>query len=173
MSKQGVPLLKDDDDLYKLFTGEKFQENTVDEREQGLEKNEENFSEMLEKSLSECDNFQAILQEKERSLSPKIPSGINERLKEYPTPEVEIDLHGYTAKEAEKKAESFIRNARYNGIRTLRIIVGKGLHSQGKAVLPDVAERKVAELKKEDLVMTFQWEKDSKLKSGSMIVYLK
>jgi len=55
----------------------------------------------------------------------------------------------------------------------LRIIVGKGIHSLSKAVLPDVVEKKIVELKKEDIVMTFLWEKHRKLKSGAIIVYLK
>jgi len=167
-SKHGIPLLKDDDDLYEIFTAEKTQE-TIFDTEQSQQKDEENFEALFEESLRETNSFQTILKEKEtakRSLS------IKEKLKQYPPPEISIDLHGYTAKEAQKKTETFIRNAKYNAIKTLRIIVGKGLHSQGKAVLPDVVEKKVSELKQMGVVLTFLWEKRRKLKSGAMIVYL-
>jgi len=65
-----------------------------------------------------------------------------------------------------------IKSARQRGLQTLRVITGKGLHSYGKAVLPEVVEEKVVELKKQNLILTFRWEKGSKRKSGALIVYL-
>ncbi|ETR71092.1 MAG: Smr protein/MutS2 [Candidatus Magnetoglobus multicellularis str. Araruama] len=132
-TKLGIPVLNTDDDLYEIFTGEK------SEIEQSQEETEENFAELFEQSLSDINNFQTILKEKEitkKSLS------IKEKIKQYPLPEINIDLHGYTAKKAQKKTETFIRNAKYNAIKTVRIIVGKGIHSKGKAVLPDIVEKK-------------------------------
>jgi hypothetical protein len=52
------------------------------------------------------------------------------------------------------------------------IIVGKGLHSQGKAILPDVVEKKITRLKRKKWLLGFEWEKKDKRKSGSLIVYL-
>jgi len=175
MSKQGIPVFNDDADFYELFTGkksEKISQKTV-AIEKFQEEPEENFAELLEQSFSETANFQTILREKDSSLSARKSLTIKEKLKKYPPPEVDIDLHGCTAEEARKKTETVIRNARYNAIRTIRIIVGKGIHSRGKAVLPDIVEKKVVDLKQKDIVLTFQWEKRRKLKSGSMIVYLK
>ncbi len=83
-----------------------------------------------------------------------------------------MDLHGYTAAEAQSGTEAFIRKARNKGIHTLRLITGKGLHSQGKAVLPDVVERKLIELKQKKWVLGYKWEKKDKRKSGAVIVYL-
>jgi DNA-nicking Smr family endonuclease len=162
-TKLGIPVLNTDDDLYEIFTGEK------SEIEQSQEETEENFAELFEQSLSDINNFQTILKEKETT---KKSLSIEEKLKQYPLPEINIDLHGYTAKKAQKKTETFIRNAKYNAIKTVRIIVGKGIHSKGKAVLPDIVEKKVVELKQMGVVLTFHWEKRRKLKSGAMIVYL-
>jgi len=54
----------------------------------------------------------------------------------------------------------------------VRIIVGKGLHSQAGAVLPDAVEKKIVELKRAGRIATFSWEKKSKRASGSIIVFL-
>jgi len=41
----------------------------------------------------------------------------------------EIDLHGFTLDEANKKIEKFILDSFKNGLNKLRIVTGKGLHS--------------------------------------------
>jgi hypothetical protein len=55
---------------------------------------------------------------------------------------------------------------------TLRIIVGKGLHSENGPVLPDVVEDTLSALQREGVVLAFRWEGRSKRRSGSVIVYL-
>lgn len=47
----------------------------------------------------------------------------------------EIDLHGHTRDEAMKALESALHSALAGGIRTLCIVHGRGLHSQGRPVL--------------------------------------
>ncbi|KAK4685551.1 hypothetical protein P7C73_g4596, partial [Tremellales sp. Uapishka_1] len=42
-----------------------------------------------------------------------------------------IDLHGLYVKEAIEETEKAIQNAQGQGLTTLRVIVGKGIHSQG------------------------------------------
>ena len=44
----------------------------------------------------------------------------------------EIDLHGFTLDEANKKIEKFIFDCYENGFNRLRIVTGKGLHSNNK-----------------------------------------
>lgn len=57
--------------------------------------------------------------------------------------EVEIDLHGYTTYEAEEVLYSLLRERESsvpkNGVRHkhVRLIVGKGIHSENGPVLPD------------------------------------
>jgi len=50
--------------------------------------------------------------------------------------EAECDLHGRTAREAEREVQRFVRDCQRNGNRWVLIIVGKGLHSpDGKGTL--------------------------------------
>ena len=50
--------------------------------------------------------------------------------------EAECDLHGRTAREAEREVHRFVRDCQRNGNRWVLIIVGKGLHSpDGKGTL--------------------------------------
>jgi len=44
----------------------------------------------------------------------------------------EIDLHGFTLDEANKKIEKFILDSYENGFNELRIVTGKGLHSNNE-----------------------------------------
>lgn len=161
--KKGFALLTDKHDLYQLFEG-------------GKKKNkpgEENFAEMFEKSRTDKYQLRLLKEKKASAVKPApTPLTVGERIKEYPPPQVDIDLHGYSAVEAEKRTAIFIRNARRKGIRTVRVIVGKGLHSNGKAVLPDVIEKKIIQLKQSRCVLGFKWEKKDKRKSGALVVYL-
>ncbi len=129
-----------------------------------------NFKAMLEASLSKM-KIEDILSEKHSDLAEE-SSVIREIIKTYPAPQQRIDLHGCTGQEAARKAGSFIRNASYRGLKTVRIIVGKGIHSAGRAVLPDIIENKMIALKKAQVVLSYCWEKRKKSKSGAMIVYL-
>ena len=98
---------------------------------------------------------------------------LKRRLKRYPPPEADLDLHGFTAIGAQVKTRAFILNAHVQGFFTLRIIVGKGLHSEGGPVLPHVVEDLLKEMKKENIVLAYEWEGRKKSKSGAVLVYLK
>ena len=119
--------------------------------------------------------------ESERSLKQKIdhhkkkpiPMPIKKRLGRYPLPEKDLDLHGFTAVGAEIKAKSFITTCKLQGFFTLRIIVGKGLHSDTGPVLPDVIEDLLKALKKENIVLAYEWDRKKKSQSGAVIVYIK
>ena len=53
----------------------------------------------------------------------------------YPqTPDIEIDLHGYTTAETKDVLDSLLRERRHN---IVRLIVGKGNNSANGPVLPD------------------------------------
>lgn len=127
------------------------------------------FGEELKKNLGKQD-MGSILKEKAESGKP--PLSEREKLKFYPPPQDELDLHGNTGAEAERRTAAFIRTTTSLRLRTVRIITGKGLHSDGPAVLPDVVEIKLKELKGENRIFAFVWEKKEKHKSGSVMVYL-
>ncbi len=123
------------------------------------------------------ESFERLLEEsfKARKTSRHVPKPmpLKRRLKRYPRPEKNLDLHGFTAIGAEIKARAFITTAKKQGYFTLRIIVGKGRHSEDGPVLPDVIEDLLKILKEENIVLSFQWEGPKKSKSGAIIVYLK
>lgn len=164
MDSKGFRVLTDEHDLYRLFT-EKNKGKRYDE--------DDDFARLFEKSQQ--DRRQRLMMKEKKGAPDKpntTPLTPRERIKVYPAPQRELDLHGFTAVQAETRTEAFIRGARQNDIRTVRIIVGKGRHSNGKAVLPDLIEKKIIELKGKQWVLAFKWEKKDKRKSGAIIVYL-
>jgi DNA-nicking Smr family endonuclease len=97
-----------------------------------------------------------------------------DRIKAYPKePQDELDLHQKTADEAARLLRLFILGAAHGKLRKVRIITGKGLHSEnGQSVIKEVAENKIQELMKGRFVFAFEWERPKKSTSGAMIVYL-
>ena len=156
-TKQGIKKLSLEDDLFNAIE----EENEPDE----------SFYELLEKSLSDKSS-QNIIKDKIAASSKKIELSKSTKLSKYPEPQDEIDLHGLKGDESELKADFFIRDSKARGLVTIRIIVGKGTHSEGRAVLPDIVEGKIIDLKREGQIYTFKWEKGRKLKSGAVIIYL-
>jgi len=110
--------------------------------------------------------------QKKQSAPPK-PMPYHKRIKRYPPPEKDLDLHGFTALGAQLKARSFLTTCKLQGYFTVRIIVGKGLHSDLGPVLPDTIEDLLSRLKTQDIVLGFAWERKKKSRSGSVIVYLR
>jgi len=107
---------------------------------------------------------------KEKDIGTEKPKNKGEILKEYPEiPQDELDLHGKTATEAEREIRLFILRAKRLSMRLVRIVTGKGLHSEeGRSVLKEVADKRVIQLKREGLVFSHKWEKGG----GSILVYL-
>lgn len=131
--------------------------------------NSPGFGEALADNLARQD-MSAILLEKAGPDEP--PLSDREKIASYPPPQATLDLHGKTGPEAARKTAAFIRETTTLRLQTVRIITGKGLHSDGPAVLPDVVEIKLTELRAAQRVFTFVWEKGEKHRSGSVIVYL-
>lgn len=131
-------------------------------------KRKPSFTEELENNLAEQD-MRAVLTEKG---GPRKIISARQRLKLYPPPQDELDLHGLTGPEAERATIHFLRATTSLRLRTIRIITGKGLHSDGPAVLPDIVECKLEELKAEQEILGYAWEHKTKHKSGAVLVYL-
>ncbi len=130
----------------------------------------ENFSELLESSLK-GKNQDTLLREK-RDRDPPRPVPLKKRLKRYPPPQNQLDLHGLTAMEAQSRTETYLRHSWRNGFFTLRVVVGRGLHSEFGAVLPHVVEDLLVRLKRDGVVLWFEWDRKIKSHSGSLVVYL-
>jgi DNA-nicking Smr family endonuclease len=164
LNKHGLPFLDDYETwMDKNIDSDTLSDDTTAEQDtEPIEKEE--FSTLLETSL------------KENRPSRKVPKPmpLKRRLKRYPPPELTLDLHGFTAIGAQVKAQSFISSAHVQGFFTLRIIVGKGLHSEDGPVLPHVVEDLLKEMKKENIVLSYKWEGAKKSKfGGAVLVYLK
>ena len=156
-TKQGVNKLSMEDALF-----EDIKESNESEK---------SFDELLEESLANKSS-QDLIKEKIAASSEETSLSKSSKLENYPEPQDEIDLHGLNGDEAELKTDFFIRDSKAKGLVTIRIIVGKGTHSEGRAVLPDIVEGKIIDLKREGQIDTFKWEKGRKLKSGAVIIYL-
>ena len=132
---------------------------------------EKEFEELLDNSLKGKSMDKMMQEKSERGAAQKVP--LSRRLKRYPPSESRLDLHGFTGTGAVIKADSYIRTAFRNGLFTLKIIVGKGIHSEFGAVLPDVIQDLLVKLKTEGIVLHFAFEKkNKKTKSGAILVYL-
>lgn len=156
--KSGFRRLTKHDDVFTIFTGNDSGRNA-----------DVNFAETIEDNLS-LDALADAAREKSGNAAFDDTGVI--QTKPSPAPEKKIDLHGLTAKEAEAKTESSLQTARGLGLKTVKIITGKGLHSPGQAVLPDIIEQKLDLLKKRGLIRSYCWENKLKSKSGAAIVYL-
>ncbi len=130
---------------------------------------EREFAELMDNALRGKNMARLLQEKKERDRPGKVP--LAKRLKRYPPPESRLDLHGFTGDSAVIKTDSYIRSCFYQGIFTVKIIVGKGLHSEFGAVLPGVVQDLLAKLKDEKIVLHFTFDK-KKAKSGAIIVYL-
>jgi DNA-nicking Smr family endonuclease len=145
--------------------GVKVLDNLSEENSLTENSTKEDFIELLEESFKKG--------RAKKSLKKPSAMPVKKRIKRYPPVEIELDLHGYNAIGAQLKARSFIHNCKQHGFFTLRIIVGKGLHSDLGPVLPDVIEDVLREMKKQGLVIWYEWDKKKKSKSGAVIVYVK
>ena len=139
---------------------------TRDSQDSGdMETTVQSFTDLLESYLSSPSR-------KKHGASPK-PMPYHKRIKRYPPPERDLDLHGFTALGAQLKARSFLTACKHQGYFTVRIIVGRGLHSDLGPVLPDTIEDLLAQLKQQDIVLGFNWERKKKSRFGAVIVYLR
>jgi hypothetical protein len=149
--KQVLPSLPDGADLGTLF-GVK-----VD------------FAGEVEASLAGSDLAQ-VLVEKRGGVAR--PPTLPEKLAAYPPPQEELDLHGCTGDEATRKTSAFINGVTVLRLKTVLIITGKGLHSEGPAVLPLVVDGCLAELKLAGRILHYSWGMKGRDRSGAVVVFL-
>ncbi len=55
-------------------------------------------------------------------------------------PQDKLDLHGFTASEAETELEIFLNNSKKKGLKKVLIVHGKGIHSPNGPVLKDTVK---------------------------------
>lgn len=127
--------------------------------------------EALMETYTSPDAINAARKENRTSSEAHPGAKINDYPK-YPQDEP-LDLHTFTVKEALMRADAYIRASKGNGLRTIQIITGKGLHSEnGKAKIRDAIRDRVIELKRQNIVHSFKWDQRREKSSGAIIVYL-
>ncbi len=67
---------------------------------------------------------------------------------------------------------NFLLTARQKGLRTVAVITGKGLHSQGLPVLRDLVEGMAKDMKAGREIRNYVWENGQRENSGAIIIYL-
>jgi DNA-nicking Smr family endonuclease len=128
------------------------------------------FVDEVDTHLSGAD-LQKVLAEKKGKKAK--PPTLRERLRMYPPPQEELDLHRTTGAEAEARVIGFLNGAAALKYRTVRIITGKGLHTVGPAILPPLVEATLIELKQTGRILHYVWDKKIRERSGAVVVYLK
>jgi DNA-nicking Smr family endonuclease len=175
-NRHGLPILETEASLFELF-GEAApgvsHPDTPGEKSQSEQDPSfgRRFAGLVQRTFSGR-RLEDILDEKGDLTRRKKPMSTGQKIKAYPAVQEQIDLHGCTVIQAESRTEAFIRASSRKGLMTLRIIVGKGLHSKGAAVLPDAVHDRLSALKAQGDVLAFEWERHKKQKSGAIIVYL-
>ena len=159
MKKKSIKKISNSTDFYDIFNVEKKVNN-----------NEENFEELF-KATENDPELKKLIDKRSEAIDHN-PISIKERIKSYPHPQSKLDLHGSTSSEAELLTEKFINGSINNGLKTVRVITGKGHHSFSGPVLRDRIELLANVLKKNKQILGWNWEKKIKEKSGSIIFYL-
>ncbi len=159
-NKHGFEILTDRDNLEEIWDLDNSRKDKGD-----------NFAAMFERSLADAAQ-QNLLKEKIKAETAVQPISKKELLKKYPPVQKIIDLHGHTGAEAFAVTDHFIKLSKEQGLQTLQIIVGKGHHSEGDPVIPGIVEQKLLELRKQGIVLEYEWEKKDRRKSGSLKVFL-
>jgi DNA-nicking Smr family endonuclease len=163
--RKKIRVLDDWEDPSVIFAGQDVSGSSADPSEGG----ENDFSTMIDDTLSGLDQAEII---KQKYPDADLRKDVRHRRSPSVTSQADLDLHGCYVHEAVARVETFIETSRRQGLTAVRLIVGKGLHSQGGAVLPGAVEEKIVDLKRRGRVFTFAWEKKKKKTSGSLIVFL-
>jgi DNA-nicking Smr family endonuclease len=66
-----------------------------------------------------------------------------------------LDLHGLTGDQAGRKAEQWMRDRQAEGVRTVILVTGRGLHSQGIPVIRNEVQHLLERLKG---ILVVRWE---------------
>jgi len=156
--RHGLPRLDAEADLGRLL-------------DPAADGDEQEFARMLAADLRGA-TPEALRRRKSDSPAPKPSLPLAKRLARYPHPQRQLDLHGCTAAVADRRAADFLQDARRRGLWTVRIIVGRGRHSESGPVLPDVVEDRLVALRRTGGILAYRWDRRDKRRSGAVIVYL-
>jgi hypothetical protein len=127
------------------------------------------FAGEVEASLAGVDLGQVLV---EKGGGIASPPTLQEKLASYPPPQEVLDLHGCTGEEAARKTSAFINGSAALRLKTVLIITGKGLHSEGPAVLPLLVDGCLEELKLAGRILHYSWGVKGRDRNGAVAVFL-
>lgn len=84
------------------------------------------------------DAFEPDPREKDTAESPTPGTSTKVQRRQAPVQD-ELDLHGLKGRDAEAALKVFLDSARKRGLKKVRIVHGRGLHSSGEPVLKDLS----------------------------------
>jgi DNA-nicking Smr family endonuclease len=171
-NRHGIPVFGKEADLSVYFSEPEADFPNRPAASPSAEDGPDEFERLMESALEGLDRTE-MMSRKRDELPPDRRPSLRRRLRDYPPPQAELDLHGFTSAQAAEKTETFLRLSRRRGRRTVLIITGRGIHSDGRPVLPDVVESRIADLRRRKWILASQWERGSKRRSGALIVYLR
>ncbi len=169
--KRKIKKITNDDEIIKGFLG-KEEELDID-----LENN--NFLKPEKKEIEEKpENFESLLEtfetdiKKNNDNDEKADLNLFEKINSYPPIQKTKDLHGAFSSDTEKIIRAFISDSKLHGIKTVKLITGKGIHSKTAPVIPETAWDVLVKLKRENKILYMKWEKKNNPLSGSIIVFI-
>jgi DNA-nicking Smr family endonuclease len=118
------------------------------------------FEKLLDESFKSPE-FERFL--KEKKADRPVRQSVGEIIKDYPGVQGILDLHEKTRDEANIAIKRFIRVSKESGLRTVRIISGKGT-----GVIRNFTGELLTELRQQKFLLHFKAEK----RTASFIVYL-
>lgn len=122
----------------------------------------------FEKLLEEYSDIDFAIHKREKSASAQEQADMFQMPAGHP--DHELDLHGMTKDEAIKKVEILVKEMRVRKIAKLRIITGKGKHSESEPIIPDAVNDLLLSLKRNSFIRHIKWEKRTVRKSGHVDV---
>ncbi|PIP14359.1 MAG: hypothetical protein COX48_01220 [bacterium (Candidatus Stahlbacteria) CG23_combo_of_CG06-09_8_20_14_all_34_7] len=96
---------------------------------------------------NERERFKEALESMKFSYNDKF-KGASKRNKKKKIKEKIIDLHGYTSSRSEEIVETALRSNINSSVTQIKIICGRGIHSEGKPVLKKSVEEVLMRMKK-------------------------
>lgn len=128
------------------------------------------FAGEVEASLAGVDLGQVLVEKRGEVARPPT---LREKLAHFPPPQEVLDLHGCTGEEAARKTIAFLNGCAALRHQTVLIITGKGLHSEGPAVLPLVVDGCLEELRLAGRILHYSWGVKGRDRGGAVTVFLK
>ncbi|QQR83714.1 Smr/MutS family protein [Candidatus Peregrinibacteria bacterium] len=132
----------------------------------------EKHAKKMEELMDEFEPNKSDLVEKEKGVLIMDKEKISKPTRAPKEPERTIDLHGCTIEIGKERLQFFIETCHRARLKKILVIVGKGLHSEGKSILKEAILRELEELKWKGKVRSFGTAPSKNGGTGAIMVIL-